>query len=233
MQIKEGKFRGYRNLSLHYRYWLPDEKSLRAILLVVHGTGEHSARHSNLVDYFVPKGYAVVSYDQRGHGLSEGKRSYINRFSEYLTDLKTFYDQVRGEFGNTKVFLVGHSIGGTVATAYALAHEDEFAGLILSSPGLKAGSSITKHQMLIAKILSGVLPRLGITPLEFCGLSRDEKVVGAYLKDPLVYKGKLSARFGAECLKTMENEIPRQIPHFTLPFLIMLGTADCLANPEG
>ncbi|TET75784.1 MAG: alpha/beta fold hydrolase, partial [Dehalococcoidia bacterium] len=102
MEHTEGSFRGHKNLNLYYQSWLP-AGGPRAILLVVHGGAEHSGRYTNLVNYFVPKGYAVCGLDLRGHGKSEGLRFYVERFSDYLTDLKTFFDIVRGEHGDTKI----------------------------------------------------------------------------------------------------------------------------------
>ena len=58
MQHIEGKFAGRNNFSLYWQAWLP-EGPPKAILLIVHGIAEHSGRYTNLVNYFVPKGYAV------------------------------------------------------------------------------------------------------------------------------------------------------------------------------
>ena len=60
MQHTEGKFSGRKNLSLYYQSWLPDGIPI-AVLVVVHGVAEHSGRYVNLVNYFVPRGYAVRS----------------------------------------------------------------------------------------------------------------------------------------------------------------------------
>jgi acylglycerol lipase len=62
MKYVEGKFKGHKNLALYYQSWQPAQGS-KAILLVVHGFAEHSGRYINLVNYFVPKGYAVYSLD--------------------------------------------------------------------------------------------------------------------------------------------------------------------------
>jgi acylglycerol lipase len=132
----EGNYKGQKNLMLYYQGWLP-EQSPKAILLIVHGLGEHSGRYKNVVEYFVPKGYAVYSFDQRGHGRSEGARCYVDRFPDYITDLHTFVTMVRDFHPGTKLFLVGHSIGGTIATAYATQYQDGLAGLVLSGAGLK------------------------------------------------------------------------------------------------
>jgi len=232
MQHKEDKFSGYKNLNLYYQCWLPD-KDLKAAILVVHGLAEHSGRYSNLAHYLVTRGYAVYALDHRGHGKSEGLRCYIERFSDYLEDLKIFSDFVHSQHRGVKVFLLGHSMGGTIATAYFINHQDEFAGLILSGALLKAGSSTSWLQIFIARLLSTLLPKMGVAVIDASAISRDKAVVNAYINDPLVYQGKIRARLGAELINIMQKELPQKMSEITLPILIMYGTADRLSNPEG
>ena len=229
MQHTEGKFTGRNNFSLYRQAWLPDIAP-KAILLIVHGIAEHSGRYMNLVNYFVPKGYAVYSFDLRGHGKSDGKRSYIERFSYYIDDLQTFFNLVRTENPNTKIFMVGHSMGSTISIDYALEHQSELQGLIISGTTLKLGSSISKAAILMAKILSVLMPKMGVSALDPGGISRDPAVVAAYVNDPLNYTGKLSARFGVELLKTMEM-LQSGLSEINLPILIMQGSQDRISDP--
>ena len=230
MQHTEGKFTGRNNLNLYYQSWLPDGVPL-AVLLVVHGLAEHSGRYLNVVNYFVPRGYAVYSFDLRGHGKSDGRRGYVEHFSYYLDDLKTYYDMVRQENKNAKIFMVGHSIGGTIATDYAINHQGELDGLILSAVVLKAGASVTGLTILMAKVLSFLLPKMGVSPIDASTISRDKAVVDAYVNDPLVYRGKISARLGTELLNEMKRLLSI-ISELSLPILIMNGTDDRLSNPD-
>ncbi|MBN1643350.1 MAG: lysophospholipase [Dehalococcoidales bacterium] len=230
MQHTEGEFPGSKNFKLYSQHWLPDGIP-DAILLVVHGLAEHSGRYSNLVN-FVPKGYAVCSFDLRGHGKSEGRRGYVERFSYYLDDLKIFFDKVCHSQKDTRIFLVGHSMGGAIATAYALKYQKEFDGLILSAATLKQGSSITGSMAMMAKVLSCFLPKMGVSVLNASTISRDKAVVDAYVNDPLVYRGKISARLGAEALKTIE-QLPSRMAEIDLPLLVMYGTDDRLSDPAG
>jgi alpha-beta hydrolase superfamily lysophospholipase len=227
----EGSFTGHKDLNLYYQSWLPVGRP-QAILLVVHGGAEHSGRYTNLVNYFVPKGYAVCGFDLRGHGKSEGLRCYVERFSDYLTDLKTFFDIVRDEHGDAKIFLVGHSVGGAIATAYAIDHQNELAGLLLSAAYLKVPYRRSAALIAAARVLSLLLPKMGLIVIDASAISQDQAVVDAYVNDPLVYRGKVRARFGAEMLRPM-RELPRQMPKINLPILIMHGTADQLCDPEG
>lgn len=231
MKHLEGSFKGQKDLKLYCQSWQSSQDP-KAILLVVHGFAEHSGRYMNIVNHFVPKGYMVYGLDHRGHGRSEGLRGYVEQFSYYLDDLKTFFDIIRSEHGDAKIFIVGHSMGGTIATAYAVEHQDEFDGLILSGAGLKMGNGSLRLLFPLVRILSLFLPKMGITIIDASTISQDEAVVEAYINDPLVYWGKIRARLGSE-LATVMQKLPHQMLKIALPILIMHGTADRLVDPEG
>ena len=231
MQQKEGNFKGTGNFNLYWRCWLPDGQ-VKAIILVAHGLGEHIARYNNLVNNVVPLGYAVYGLDHQGHGKSEGTRIFVDRFQTYLDDLKTFYDMVRKDNPGKKVILYGHSMGGLIAAAYTLQHQTEIDGLVVSAPAIKAGESITPATITLARILSVVSPKLGVQALDSNFLSHDKAVVEAYDKDPLVYRGKITARLGSEMFSTMAK-VEAQMPSITLPLLILQGSEDKLVNEAG
>lgn len=231
MEHREGSFNGQRGIRLYYQAWLPTG-SPRTVLLVVHGLAEHGGRYANLASYFVPKGYAVYSFDYCGHGKSGGLRCYVHCFSDYLDDLHSFVDIIRKEQSGGRIFLVGHSMGGTIAVAYAAEHQQELAGMVISAPTVKMGSSVSPVDKLMAPVLSALAPKMGVAAIDASAISRDKAVVTAYVNDPLVYRGKIRARLGAEMLKVMQ-QLPSIIPRITLPTLIMQGTADRLSNPEG
>ncbi len=207
MKHKEGNFKGYKDFNIYYQCWLP-EGSAKAVLLVAHGFAEHSGRYQNLVNYFVPKGYAVYALDHRGHGRSDGERVQVEQFTDYLTDLKTFFNLVRKENPNKKIFLVGHSMGAMISTAYTVKYQKELAGLILSGGG-------------IATSEAPALSRTG-RPLDASGLSRDKAIVDAYVNDPLVYRGPIPDR---PAMDEMRRQLPEQVPGIKLPILIMAGSA--------
>jgi alpha-beta hydrolase superfamily lysophospholipase len=231
MKHQEGHFKGLKDLDIYYQGWLP-EGDPAAVLLVVHGLAEHSGRYGNVVDFFVPKGYAVYAPDHRGHGRSEGRRVYVDHFTDYLDDLKTFFDMVRGWHPDRKIFLVGHSMGGTIGLAYTLRHQEELDGLVLSAACVRPGESVSPLIITVGKLISILLPKMGMLVLDASAISRDPAVVAAYDNDPLVFRGKVTARLGAEMIGTMQA-FPEQVSGLRLPILIMHGTADRLVDPQG
>jgi len=231
MERTEGTFKGDKGLNLFYQCWLPNTNP-KAVLLIVPGLAEHSGRYTNVVNYFVPRAYAVCGLDTQGHGKSDGLRCYIDRFSDYIDDIKIFFDIVHQRYGDRKIFMVGHSMGATIALAYAVQHQRDLAGLIISGVGLKPGSSISPVLKRVVRLISFLFPKMGVTVLDATAISQDKAVVDAYIHDPLVHRGKITARLGAELLKTIDR-LPSQIPMINVPIIIMQGTEDLLCNPEG
>ncbi len=231
MNHQEGYFKGVQGANLYYQGWLPEGRSV-AVLLIVHGLAEHSGRYGNVVNYFVPRGYAVYGIDHPGHGHSDGPRAYVERFQDFLDPLKVFLGRIRDWQPETPIFLVGHSLGGLISAAYLLDQPDEPAGAILSAPSVKMPGSVSTLTLLAGKVLSALLPRLGLVRLEAEGVSRDPAVVRAYRSDPLVFTGKITARLGTELLKTMDRVLA-EARKIRLPLLILQGAADKLVDPQG
>ena len=231
MQKKEGHFKGTDNFNLYWRCWLPDGEA-KAVILVAHGLGEHISRYTNLVNKVVPLGYAVYGLDHRGHGKSEGQRVYIDRFQSYLKDLNTLYQMAHKDYPDKKIFLYGHSMGGLIATVYALQYQNDLVGLVISAPALKPGESISPAIIAMAGFLSAVTPKLGVQALDSTYISKDKAVVEAYDKDPLVYRGKVTARLGSELFTTMKA-VDSKLQSIVIPLLILQGSEDKMVNQEG
>ena len=229
MKHQDGRFKGVRDTNIYYQYWLPEDEP-KAILLVVHGLAEHSGRYMNLVNLLVPEGYAVYGIDHIGHGKSDGKRVYVERFHDYTKTLKTYFDMIRAWQPEKPIFLIGHSMGGLISAAYLLEFQDELAGAVLSGPSIKVPDNISAATIFIANLLSTIMPGAGLVQLDSKGVSRDPAVVEAYVNDPLVFTGKTTARLGAELIKTMQD-VTKQAAKITLPIMIAQGSADKIIDP--
>jgi acylglycerol lipase len=207
MKHQETNFKGYQDFNIYYQYWLP-EGHPKAILLIAHGFAEHSGRYGNVVNYFVPRGYAVYALDHRGHGKSDGERVHVDEFHDYITDLKTFFDIVRQKNPKNKIFLVGHSMGSIISLLYCLEYQSELAGLITSGGGL---------------VRPGTPPMQPPPPgqsLPVATLSRDPSVIDAYVNDPLVYHGPVPLNHS---MRNSMRELVAQVQNIHLPVLIMAG----------
>lgn len=225
MEHQEGKFRGQDGVELYCQSWHP-EGAVKAVLPVVHGIGEHSGRYGNVVNWFVPRGYAVYAFDLRGMGRSPGTRGHVNDWAEYRGDARAFVNMVKAAEPGRPRFLLGHSQGGLIALNYVLHDPSDLDGVIASAPALGA-LPVSPLLLLLARILSRVTPRLTLpTGLDVKALSRDPEVVRAYVDDPLVH-GVASARLGTEMMATI-RWTQEHAADLALPLLIVHGTGDRL-----
>jgi len=231
MRHEEGRFPDAHDTSIYHQRWLPDSQP-HAVLVIVHGLAEHCGRYTNVVDYFVPRGYAVCGADHVGHGRSGGRRVYVRRFEDLTDVLGTYTSIIRGWYPGKPLFLLGHSLGALIGSVYLLEHPRAFAGAILSGPLVSVPESVSQVTLRASRILSALAPGLGVAAVDASGVSRDPAVVAAYIGDPLVYLGKTTARLGHEILKAIAR-VTANAAQITLPILILQGSDDRLVPPEG
>jgi len=227
----EGKLAGARNLSVYYQYWTP-ESAPKALLLLVHGAGEHSERYRPLARYFTRHGYAIAALDHPGHGKSEGRYGHVERFDDFVSTLDIFQRKVTGDFPQLPQILLGHSMGGLISSLYLLRNQQNVVACVMSGPAIKTDIEPGYLQLLLIRCLSMVAPKSGVLQLDAAGVSRDPAVVAAYVSDPLVNHDKMSARMVAELFAGMK-QVQAEAGQITLPLLLLHGGADVMASPEG
>lgn len=231
MQHTDGMFTSVRALKVYHQSWLP-EGECKAILLIIHGLGEHSSRYTNVTEYFVPRGYAVYSFDNIGHGRSEDGREVIERFEDLTTPINVLYEMIRKQHPEKPVYIYGHSLGGLITSFHLLDRQEDFKGAVVSAPVVKIPKNISPVTVAMGKVLSAFAPKMGLIQLDAAGISRDEAVVHAYNNDPLVFHGKTPARLSAEMLRAMMR-VTAEVEKISLPLFILQGSADHLVDPEG
>jgi alpha-beta hydrolase superfamily lysophospholipase len=223
--------------------WQADEAlPPRAVVLIVHGLGEHASRYDHVARQLLDWGFAVRAYDQRGHGESGGVRGGLSSDALLLEDLAEVVDDTRsraarlprangaGEAGPLPLILLGHSLGGLVAGRFVSLKLRPVDGLVMSSPALDPGLSAI--QKLLLATLPVIAPNLrvnnGVKP-EF--ISHDPLVVRKYQADPLVH-AMISARL-ARFIATAGPATVAAASTWTIPTLLMYAGADRLVNPAG
>lgn len=210
---------------------LPDDQPSRGTVLIVHGLGEHAQRYSRLADDLNLWGYNVRSYDQYGHGESGGVRGDLPHAMRLLDDLADVIDSTRRMMGpNEPLILLGHSMGGVVATQLVLRKIRRVEALVLSSPAFDPG--LSAMQKLLLGTLPRVAPHLRLgNGLQQKYLCRDAAVVVAYRADPMVHDrisaslAQFIAHMGAQCITGAAQ--------CTVPTLLMYAGADRLVSPKG
>ena len=225
----EGGFEGARGTRIFYQSWMPPRKA-KAVLVIAHGIGEHSGRYAHVADYFTKRNLAVWACDHRGHGKSDGKRGHVDNFDDYLADLGQMIRIAKDHSPGVKTFLLGHSLGGLIATFYAEKHPSDLDGLIASGPALREKMKISPVTAFMGKTFSRIMPTFTTgTGLDPNLLSHDKEVVKKYVEDPLVHK-VATARWFTEYRRAQE-ETMRLADEFTLPCLIIQGGADGIIDP--
>jgi alpha-beta hydrolase superfamily lysophospholipase len=226
-----GSFSGVGDRHIFWRAWTPDDAPAQAVIVLVHGLGEHSGRYDHVVARLVGEGYAVHAADHRGHGRSDGPRALIENMDDVVADVDTLVDRAAAAEPGVPLYMLGHSMGGLIALRYALAHQERLAGLILSGT-LAQLDAAPKALELVGRMLSVIAPRAPLIAIDHTLVSRDPAVVEGYRSDPLVHHGKVPARTAVQLADAVTG-FPSTVGAITIPTLILYGTADGLCAPAG
>ena len=206
-------------------------KTLRAVVIVVHGLGEHAGRYDPVARRLNDWGFAVRGYDQYGHGESGGPRGGLPSETRLLDDLADIVDSTRSRMEpKTPLILLGHSLGGLVAARFVSLALRPVDGLVLSSPALDPGFSFV--QQLLLAVLPKIAPNLRVgNGLDPTLLSHDPAVVAAYCADTLVHD-RISGRL-ARFIADAGPATVALAAAWKVPTLLLYAGADKLVNPAG
>lgn len=207
----------------------------QAVILMTHGLGEHSGRYQHVVNAFLEKDLAVVRFDWRGHGRSDGRRGHAAGYRYMLDDLSLMYRLTRERFPDLPVMLFGHSLGGNLAINWLLRRPAEATGItgaVLSSPWFTLTKQPSAMKVGVIRSLSVLWPSLlipaGFRPRK---LTRNPIAIAAYEHDPLIHRNA-SVRLISDAyfagLWALDHAAECR-----LPILATHGTADSVTSPSG
>jgi alpha-beta hydrolase superfamily lysophospholipase len=216
-------------IKLFLRSWRPSE-SARALVVIVHGFNAHSGQYQWVAEQFTRAGLAVYAPDLRGRGQSTGERFYVDKFTDYVDDVTTVVALAKARNPGLPVFLLGHSAGGVVSCLYTLSHQAELAGFVCESFAFQIPTP--DFAVAVLKGVSHLLPHAHLVKLKNEDFSRDPDVVSAMNADPVIADESQSASTGAE-LARADDKLKNEFPLFTLPLLILHGTADKVTKASG
>jgi alpha-beta hydrolase superfamily lysophospholipase len=225
----EETFTGSGGLEIFFRTWQPIGKP-RAVVVVVPGFNSHSGYYGWVAQQLASAGLAVYAVDLRGRGKSQGERFFVDKFTDYLSDVDGVAKIARKREPGLPVFLLGHSAGGVVACGYAVEHQSELTGLVCESFAFKVPAPDVA--LAILKGVGHITPHAHVLRLKNEDFSRDAAVVKAMNEDPLIANEKQPAQTVAEMVRSDER-LERDFPRITLPVLILHGTADKATKPSG
>lgn len=181
-------------------------------------------------------GYAVFGIDYEGHGRSEGRRCYIQSFSELVTDCVTFFKSVREieEYKNLPRFLYGESMGGAVALLIHRREPLDWNGAILVAPMCKISREAKVHPLvesILIKLCSAfptwkIIPTKDVIELAFKDPTKRQEI----RENPYVYQDRPRLKTGLEMLK-VSLDLEQRLDEVTFPFLVLHGEADVVTDP--
>jgi acylglycerol lipase len=207
-------------------------ENLKAVIVFVHGIGEHIHRYDYWAGLFNKEGIGFAGVDLPGHGLSDGTRGNIRSYSLLEEMIDILLTSCIKTFPGIPVFLYGHSLGGGIVLDYILRRNPKVKGAIVSSPWLRLSFEPSKGKLILASVMKNLLPGL-IQPsgLIVSHISRDESVVERYKNDPLVH-GKISVSLFHGAMTAAKYSLAHA-SELKVPTLLLHGSDDLLTSPEG
>jgi alpha-beta hydrolase superfamily lysophospholipase len=214
-------------LALH-DWPLPSDLPAKAVVVLVHGIGEHAGRYRHIAERLNDWGFAVRAADHYGHGASSGARGGLPSVMRLADDLALVVDDTRRARPGLPLVLLGHSLGGLVSASFVARAVRKVDALVLSSPGLDPG--LGAFQKFLIALLSRVAPDLRVgNGLDDNYLSHDPAVVQAYRDDPLCHD-----RVGARLARFLADEgavVQAAASQWQVPTLLIYAGDDRLVKP--
>ena len=221
-------FTGQHGRLLYGQRWEPWPQlhgTAPAPLVLVHGFAEHIGRYENLGRAVAASGRTLWAMDLAGFGRSDGPRGITGPLADVVADIGTLVAAATTE-ERPKPVLVGHSMGGAFAAAYALEHGDQVSALVLSAPAVHLAAR-PKWQVVPAEGLAVIAPRAGLGRIDPAKLSRDPEVAAQFASDPLVWHGTVPARTAVEMYRAGKL-VMKHAGDLSLPVLLLHGEADAI-----
>ena len=228
--MTEQTWTAFDGLNLYATLWNP-AVSPKAVMAFVHGHGTHSRRYEEWFHKFQEGGFAVITFDLRGHGRSGGKQGTIHRYNEYLEDVGLLMKKAREIYKELPVILFGHSMGATIALSYLQLSDNLPEMAVLASAWLELVQPPGKFKSLAIWLADTLLPqmtiRTGLKSKDFAPPVTNELPKE---RDPLMHKS-ISARCFREVERATRKISADRLPT-TVPMLFMHGTNDRVSAPD-
>ena len=203
----------------------------KAIFLLVHGLGAHSARWNFLSEFLLQNNISSYAIDLRGFGETKDLKGHVDSFNVYFKDLRRLRDIIAEENRGKKVFLLGESLGAIISFLTVIPEPKLFDGLICISPAFTSKLKVSLLEYI--KIFSSVIynPKKQFKlPFDSGMCTRDVDCTGILDNDPGEHR-LATSRFVFETVKAqMKCAILKK--KMRTPVLFLLSGEDRLTDPE-
>ena len=234
-------------------------------IVISNGRTESFIKYKEVVYDLWHAGYSVYVFDHRGQGFSgrilqpasegsssEAKRAlreigHVERFDDYVDDLKTFVDRVVKPDSNRNLALLTHSMGGAIASLYLQKHSGDFAAAVLMSPMHEPNiSPLPRRQCWMFKIRPVPLeaPVLGKGPfVDTDDFSPDRDMTSSRIRFEMLVRSEFrrhpEARLGGPSRKwayeacEAATRAREEAGYITAPVLVLQAGEDNVVEPKG
>jgi len=233
-QMTEKPIKSCTGVDLFCRYWKPVSSQPRAVVFLAHGFGEHLDYYEELATALQNESFYVFAHDHVGHGRSKGSRVYIDSVDDYVKDVVNHFENINNEIPKEiPRFIVGHSMGGTIAIKTAMHHPQMFRGVVLIAPAVVIAPELaTPIKIFLAKIVSRIAPQFPIAPIDWNIVTRNKDRVEKYSKDNLCNQGRVKAKWVMAMYYAMQ-EINNNLTNIEWPYYLLHGSDDLITDISG
>jgi Lysophospholipase len=215
-------------INLYFREIVPEGR-IEAVVCLVHGLGDHSGWFKDLLNFFASSNFAVLTFDLRGHGKSDGKRGHIPSYEALMKDISLLLNIAKRNFNGVPIFLYGHSFGGNQVINYTLRYRPDISGIIVSAPWLSLYSNPSKIKLYFTFLMSNIRPSFIVdNVVEGSNLSHNPDIAVNQKNDPLVHNF-VSASLFTNAYKAGEWAIDNA-SNLDIPLLLFHGDSDKITS---
>lgn len=193
---------------IHAMKWIPESKTPICILQIIHGMAEYIERYDEFAENMAQKGILVVGEDHLGHGKSVGENGTYGYFCErdaatvVVRDSHRLKKMIQEQYPGVPYIILGHSMGSFILRNYLCRYGTGIQAAVIVGTGMQpkavlaAGKAVAAVQKLFkdSKYPSSLLNAIAFggynkrikgnrTVMDW--LTKDEKIVDAYIQDPL------------------------------------------------
>lgn len=145
------------------------------VVLVQPAMGMKARYYLQLLAALAAAGVHAAVAEQRGHEATGGRlpaRGYTFGYAELVDDLGHAIDAIRIELSHAPVVVLGHSLGGQIASLYAARHPGALAGLVLVGSGTPHWREFSRKLLVAAygfPLVAGIVGHFPGERLKFAG----------------------------------------------------------------
>lgn len=226
---RQGELTAPDGVVIPYReWWRPDAK---AVVLYLHGQGDHSGPFTAMGDRFHELGFNLYAHDHRGFGLSCQPRGDIHSYDQFVGDTVSMVRHARLQNPKLPVFLLGLSMGGHIALRSAHRAGDDVNGVVALSPGFKLRTAPAWGLVLRTALYSLVSPsRYMPAVTDDIITTRNQTHLDRAMEDEH-WVNRYTARFYVQTVRSIRRAW-RELANLRTPVLILQAGEDYVICPE-